>query len=381
MDYLSEAKTLEPTLRSIREELHRHPEVGNNEHWTSAFLEKKLKEIGLDVKRVLDTGLIATLHCKEGGRKVALRSDIDALPVTEATGCAYSSQNEGYMHACGHDIHMTSALGAAMLLSKNRDNLCGDVVFLFQPDEEGTGGAKRMIECGALEGVGAVFGGHVAPDLPLGMIGIKYGKFYAASSVYKVIVKGKSCHGATPEKGVDALLTAAEIVGKLKTIRPSSGDKVVISTGKFYSGTAVNIIPDQAVIEGVMRTLGKDDRREVETKFRAVVDEVCRKFGASADIIIRGSYDGVVNTDAETELMERSAREAIGDENVKILDEPTMVTEDFGFFVDVCGGCFCHVGAGCELSLHSNRFLPKIGAAVTASAVYAQTVDNYLKGL
>ena len=379
MDYLSEAKTLQPKLEKIREDLHRHPELGNQEIWTSSYIEKILMDLGFEVKRVLGTALVATLHCGDGYKRVALRADMDALPVTESTGCPFTSQNPNTMHACGHDIHMTSALGAAMLLSKNKDNLNGDVVLLFQPDEEGCGGAARMIAEGALDGVSAVFGGHVSPDIPVGTVGIKYGKFYAASNVYKVVFKGVSCHGATPEKGTDPLLSASEVVTKLKTIHPSSGDKAVVSTGLLNSGTACNIIPGEAVIEGVIRTLGPDDRDEMENKFKAVIDEVCSKYGTYAEINLRRSHGGVVNTDPETALMERSAREAIGDENVMILDSPTMVTEDFGCFVDATSGCFCHVGAGCSQPLHSPLFLPEIEAAVTASAVYAKTLDNYLK--
>ena len=376
--YLSAAFEIEPYLNKVRETLHRHPELGNNEFFTSSYLEGELKALGLDVRRILDTALVAVLHGGKPGDKVALRADMDALPVTEDTGCSFVSENKGVMHACGHDIHMTSALGAARLLSQRRNELNGDVVFLFQPNEEVSGGAQRMIDAGALEGVKAVFGGHVAPDLPVGTIGIKYGKFYAASSIFKVIFRGRSCHGATPEKGADALLTAAKAILGLKTIYPSSGDKAVISTGTLNAGTACNIIPEEAVIEGVIRTLGKNDKAEMEGKFKAVIDEACSEYGTSAEIIITGSYDGVVNTDAETYLMEKSARQVLGDANVTVLSEPTMVTEDFGFFVDECSGCFCHVGAGCTESLHSSHFLPDIKAAVYAAAVYAQTLENAL---
>jgi len=379
MDYLSAANRLEGKLSEIRKELHRHPELGNREFYTSRYIEGILKDMGLDVVRMLDTALVATLHGRKTGKKVALRTDMDALPVTEATNCGFESENPGVMHACGHDIHMTSAIGAAMLLSQNRENLEGDVVFLFQPNEEISGGAQRMIAAGAVDGVGAVFGGHVYPELPAGTVGVRYGKFYAASSLFNVKFTGRSCHGATPEKGADALLAAAECILEFKTIRASSGDKVVISTGTLNAGTACNIIPGEAVIDGVIRTLGRDDKQEVMDRFNGIVLETCAKYGVTAEVDIRGSYDGIVNTDAETALMEKSAREVLGDGRVVVLDEPTMVTEDFGFFIDACSGSFCHIGAGCTESLHSPLFIPDIRAAVTASAVYAQTLDNYLK--
>ncbi|MBQ4500612.1 MAG: amidohydrolase [Spirochaetales bacterium] len=379
MDYLAQAKSLEDRLSEIRKDLHRHPELGNEEFYTSRRIEEILKDMGLDVRRILDTALVATLHGRDTGKKVALRADMDALPVTEDTHCGFESENPGVMHACGHDIHMTSAIGAAMLLSQNKENLEGDVIFLFQPNEERSGGSKRMIAAGAVDGVSAVFGGHVSPDLPLGIVGLKYGKFYAASVVFKIRFKGSSCHGATPEKGIDALLVAAETVTKLKTLKPSSGDRCVLSTCIFNSGNVCNVIPGEAYIEGMIRTLGKDDKDEMQDKLRKTVDDVCAKYGASADVELIGTYDGVVNTDEETAVMERSARQVLGDANVVVLDQPTMVTEDFGFFVDRCTGSFCHVGAGCTESLHSPHFIPDIKAAVTASAVYACTLDNYLK--
>lgn len=379
MDYLARAKQLEGRLSEIRKDLHRHPELGNREFYTSDRIAGIMKDLGYEVRRILDTAVVATLHCSDSGKKVALRADMDALPVTEETGCGFESQNPGVMHACGHDIHMTSAIGAAMLLAENRAEIDGDVVFLFQPNEEISGGALRMIEQGAVDGVGAVFGGHVSPDLPVGKVGVKYGKFYAASSVFKVRFHGRSCHGATPEKGINAMMVAAETVMKFSTIKPDSGEKCVISTCMFNSGNVCNIIPGEAYIEGMIRTFGKDNKKEVEEKVRNAVDEICRKYGATADTEIMGTYDGVINTDAETALMERSAREVLGDSNVEVLDELVLVTEDFGFFTEACSGSFCHVGAGCTESLHSSHFIPDIGAAVTAAAVYASTLDNYLK--
>ena len=378
MDYLLRAKELENKLSDIRKDLHRHPELGNKEVYTSKKIEGILKDLGLDVRRILDTALVATLHCNKGGKCVALRADMDALPVTEATECGFESENQGIMHACGHDIHMTAALGTAMLLSENKDNLKGDVVFLFEPDEEGSGGAQRMIECGALKGVDAVFGGHVSPDLPLGSVGVRYGKFYAASDVITVTVHGFSCHGATPEKGKDALLAASEMVVRLSTLRPSSGDRMVLSIGEFKSGTACNVIADYARFKGIVRTLGKDDREEMRDLIRSAVKVVSDKYGVKSDLEIGFSYGGVVNSQKETELFEESAISVVGKDNVIRITEPTMTTEDFGYFIDECCGTFCNIGAGCSKPLHSPYFIPDIKAAVTASAVYAKAIDNYL---
>ncbi len=379
MDYLDRAQQLEGELNEIRHNLHRHPELGNNEIWTSEYLERILKRLGLDVRRILGTALVATLHGNGDGRKVALRADMDALPVTEATDCTFRSQNDGTMHACGHDIHMTAAVGAAMLLSENRENLNGDVVFLFQPDEEGKGGAQRMIDAGALEGVSAVFGGHVAPDLPVGSFGFRYGKFYAASDVITVTVHGKSCHGATPEKGRNALLAAVEMVSALSKVHAPNNDRCVFTIGQLLSGTACNIIADKAVFSGILRTLGPENRNYMRQAIKDTVAQIDGRFGVQSVVEIRDSYGGVVNTDTETSLFEKTSRSLFGDGRTVVLDQPTMTTEDFGYFIDACSGSFCHIGAGCTEPLHSPTFLPDGRAAILAAALYAQTVENYLK--
>ena len=377
-DYLSAAFEIEEYLARVRETLHRYPEEGNREYFTSEFLEAELKGMGLDVDRILDTALVAVLHGGKEGGKVALRADMDALPVEERTGCPFSSENREMMHACGHDIHMTAALGAAKLLAAKRNELAGDVVFLFQPDEEGKGGAQRMIEAGAIDGVKAVFGGHVSPDLPIGTIGIRYGKFYAASDVITIKVHGKSCHGATPEKGADALLAAAEMIRRLSDLRPSSGDRAVLTIGQFRSGTACNVIADEAEFRGIVRTLGNADREEMRSLIKAVINEVSKLYNVKSDLELSYSYGGVVNTDAETALMEESAVQVLGRDHVVLIQEPTMTTEDFGYFIDACSGCFCNFGAGCTEPLHSPAFLPDSKAAVYAAAVYARTLENAL---
>lgn len=381
MDYLAKAEEIKDQLQTIREYLHRHPEMGNREYLTSDYLEEKLNETGLDVKRILGTGLVATLHGEgnKSGRKVALRADMDALPVEENTSCAFRSENEGIMHACGHDIHMTAALGAAMLLSAHKEDIDGDVIFLFQPDEEGSGGAQRMIDAGALIGVCAVFGGHVSPDLPLGSIGVRYGKFYAASDVITIRVHGRSCHGATPEKGADALLAASEIALSLTKLEPYSGDKSVLSIGKIKGGSACNVIADEAELMGIVRTLGREDRLEMRNLISSCVKEISAKYRVTSDIEIRPSYGGIVNTDKETALLEEAAYKVLGPDSVVRIENPTMTTEDFGCFIDECSGSFCHIGAGCTEPLHSDAFLPDIRAAVVAAAVFAETVTQYLK--
>ena len=218
MNTFDRAKGYSSKLYALREQIHRHPELGNHEFVTAGLVEKTLHSLGIETERVTETAIVGTLKGGKPGRTVAVRADMDALPVTEDTGSVFSSETSGVMHACGHDVHTTAALGVAMLLAEERDELPGTVKFFFEPDEEGSGGARRMIEAGCMEGVDAVFGAHVAPDLPSGVIGVRYGKFYAASDMFTVTMHGRSAHGAQPENGIDALAAAAAVVSELRKL-------------------------------------------------------------------------------------------------------------------------------------------------------------------
>ena len=381
-DFLTEAEALAPELSALREAFHRRPERGNREFETAARIEAYLSGLGIETQRLLDTAVVGTLRGAGSGKTAALRADMDALPVTEATGAPFASETAGVMHACGHDIHMTAALGAANLLSTHRDAFCGTVRFFFQPDEEGDGGAQRMIEAGCLgDGIDAAFGCHVNPALPLGTVGVRYGKFYAAADIFIAAVHGKSAHGAERENGIDALGAAAGMVTALlalpETILP---ERAVLSVGVFRSGTARNILADRAEFDGILRTLGPDARERMRRKIRETLEAVAAKTGTRIDLTLRPGYGGVVNTDPETRLVQSAADKLLGKERVTELTEPTMTTEDFGCFIDAAGaGSFYHIGAGCEKPLHSPVFLPDGRAAVYAAAVHAAVLWNYLQ--
>ena len=382
IDYLSEAQSLAPDLTALRRAFHMDPELGNQEFRTAERIEAALNGWGIPTRRLLDTAVVGRLDGALPGPVVALRADMDALPLTEATGADFASRNPGVMHACGHDVHMTAALGAARLLAKHRQTLKGSVVFLFQPDEEGRGGAQRMIDAGALEGVDAVFGAHVSPDLPTGHVGVRYGKFYAASDTFKIIVNGVSAHGAEREKGIDALGAAAALVSRLIDLpKCLPNERTVVSVGSFHAGTVMNALADKAEFEGIIRTLGPVARAELKRLFRTAVDEVMSAWGAKAEVNLRESYPGVVNDDAMTALTERAARSLLGDDRVHVIDRPTMTTEDFGYFLMEKPGSFYHIGAGCPLPLHNTGFLPDDRAPVTAAAVHAAVIEEYLMGV
>lgn len=363
----------------IRKEIHACPEIGNHEYYTADLIERVLKENGIETKRYLDTAVVGILHLGKGGKTVALRADIDALPVEEKTGCAFASNNKGYMHACGHDVHTASLIGAALALAHDKEHLNGTVVFIFQPDEEGNGGAQRLIDAGVLDGVDGVFGCHVAPDLAEGKVGIRYGKFYAASDMFDVTITGKASHGAQPEKGIDALVAAARAVSSIDDIHRTESERCAVSVGVMHAGTVRNTIADEAHFSGIIRSLGKENRAHLKQRFQQCVKDACKWNGASYEIEIKESYGGIVNTDAETRIAHKAAESAFGKENVVVIDEPLMTTEDFGCYVDHASGSFYHIGAGCEYPLHSPYFIPTEKALETAVKMHVAVVKEYLK--
>ena len=379
MNTFDRAQACANKLYAIRERIHRHPEMGNHEFMTAALVEETLHGLGIETQRVMETGVVGTLTGGRPGKTAALRADIDALPVTETTGADFASETPGVMHACGHDVHTAAVLGAAMLLAEHRETLPGTVKFFFQPDDEGNGGSRRMIAAGCMEGVDAVFGAHVAPDLPAGMVGVRYGKFYAASDMFTVTVRGRSAHGAQPEKGIDALAASAAMVSELRTLPAKTiSDPAVLSIGTFHSGTARNIIADTAEFSGIMRTLGPNDRSALKRVFRETIEEISSRFHTTAEVNIIESYAGVVNTEAETRHVQQTAEALLGKDKVCVLDHPTMTTEDFGYFIDAAKGSFFHIGAGCTTPLHNPKFLPEPLTIITLAALHADIMERYL---
>ena len=383
MEWIQEAEQDLEHLKEVRAMIHRHPEPGNREVQTAETIEREMHACGIETFRPLETAVVGTLEGKRPGKCVALRADMDALPITEETGCPSASEVPGMMHACGHDFHMAAAIGAARLLSRHRDELAGTVRFLFQPDEEGNGGAQRMIRAGVLDEpyTDAVFGMHVSPELPAGTAGFRSGKFYAASNTFELAIHGKSCHGAQPEKGVSALLAAAEAVQTAEALRKQLEERfgrVVISFGILQAGTASNIIPDRAEVHGIIRTLGPEARREVLSAFRSAIEETCERLGAPADVELYESYPGIVNPEWETAFAEASALRQLGKDRIVRIAEPTMTTEDFGFFVQERPGSFWHFGVGGEHPLHNSRFYPADALLPTAAALHAGMLYDYL---
>lgn len=377
-------KECENTFREIveiRRELHRFPEMGNSEFRTTEIIINCLDKWGVKYERLLETGVVAIVEGKDSGKTVALRADIDALPIEEKTELPFSSQNEGIMHACGHDIHTAVLLGTAKILSENKDKFCGKVKLIFEPDEELLGGAERLIEKGAMKDVSAVFGLHVRPELPKGHVQVKYGKSYAAADVFEVDVIGKSVHGAEPQKGIDALLIASHIVTALQTVvsrNLAPTESAVLSVCTFNAGTVCNQIAGKATFGGIMRSLGKETREKLKSLLTSTAIGIAESMGAKCEVRIRESYPGITNDNEMTAFLKECAEDILGKENVSVSDTPLMTSEDFGFYLDEAPGSFYHVGCECDYPLHSDRFNPDESAILTGMLVNLKAVNEFL---
>lgn len=381
-DWLSQGKSIQPQLLDIYRDLHRHPELGNREFRTTEKIEEVLKELEIQTFRMTETGVIGYLECQPEADAVAFRADIDALPVEEETGAAYASQVTGVMHACGHDLHTTALLGTAMILSRNRKILTKNVVFIFQPDEEGDGGAQRILDSGILERlrVKAVFGAHINPDLPAGTVGVKYGRFYASACVFDVRVHGKGAHGAEPEKGIDPIYGASKICQGLKELTGyRNGERAVVTVGSFHGGNVRNIIPDQVELMGILRTAGIELRDEMKSEIRRVLRETDEECGTRSELNMRDGYVGVTNHPGETELVEDVGRQLLGADQVVVEKEATMTTEDFGFFLLKYPGSYYHIGVGSPYPLHSSKMCPNTDAIPVAASLHAAVAAGWME--
>jgi amidohydrolase len=349
-DLLAAARAILPWMVPIRRDFHQHPELGLEEHRTAARVGAILDELGIPhVDGLAETGVVGTIEGARPGRVVALRADLDALPLTDGKDVPYRSQVPGKMHACGHDVHTTVLLGAARLLAESREHWNGTVKLIFQPAEETVGGARMLVEAGVLDDppVEAIFGLHVDPGLPVGQIGIRYGQRNASSDDLKIVIHGRSCHGAFPAAGVDAIVAAAHVVTALQSIVSRNVDArqaAVITLGTIQGGTQGNIVPARVEMVGTIRTLDPAIREHVKARIREVAEGVAAGFGARAEVIIDPSYDPVVNTDAEVDIVRDNTRRLLGDDAVVIVPRPSMGVEDFGFYLTKVPGAFFALG-------------------------------------
>ncbi len=336
-------------LVSWRRDFHRYPELAFEEKRTSAVIREFLESLGLQVETLAKTGLRAVLAGKPGGRTVALRADMDALPLEEEGDKEYISQNPGITHACAHDGHMAVIMGAAKILSQMKDRFSGKVVFLFQPSEERIpGGAKLMIEEGALEGVDAIFGLHLWQDLATGIVGIVKGPMMAQPDAFSITIKGKGGHGSMPQQTVDPILVASQLVVNVQSIVSRSIDPlkpVVVSFGTIKGGTIYNIIPEKVTLTGTVRSFDADVQKLTEQRLRKITQKTCETYGATAEFEYDIGYAPLVNDAGMVDFVEKITAKTLGKERIRHI-EPVMGGEDFAYYLKKVPGAFLFFGMG-----------------------------------
>lgn len=335
-----------------RRHLHRNPEVSFHEEQTARFIRETLESFGgLEVSSPTQNSVVARLAGGKPGRTLALRADIDALPITEENDFEFASQNPGAMHACGHDGHTAMLLGAAGVLTGMREELGGEILFVFQHAEElFPGGAEELVEAGVMEGVDAAVGIHLWSQLPVGKVGITYGPMMAAPDVFNVTIEGKGGHAAMPHQTVDSIAVGAQVVTNLQHVVARETDplaSVVLSVTRFQGGTTHNVIPGSVEMEGTVRTLDPEVRDRVPGIMERVIRGVTSAHGAHYEFSYDRGYRPVVNDDELTRQVEQTAREVVGDENVEAMP-PNMGGEDFSAYGERVPAAFYLVGAGNE---------------------------------
>jgi amidohydrolase len=342
-----------PEIQRLRRELHAHPEPGYKEVETARRVVAALETCGAWSLRtgVAVTGVVATLGADKPGPCVALRADMDCLPIAEETGAPHASTNPGLMHACGHDGHTAALVGAALVLAQIRDELQGPVKLIFQPAEEGLAGGRRMVEEGALEDphVVAIFGAHNSPaaDLVLGEVALRPGPCMGGGLNFFVDVRGRGGHAATPHMTVDPIFVGAQIVNALQSLVSRTCDPLetlVVTVGSFHAGTAINIIPDNARLEGTVRSLSPKVLEEMPARFEALVRGVAQAHGAQAGVTFQWGYPVTVNEPRATDYAAEVARVVAGGECVKVGYPAMLGSEDFAFYLQRRPGCYYMLG-------------------------------------
>jgi amidohydrolase len=386
INFMLEAKELFDYSQMIRRDLHMHPELGFQEIRTAGVVVRELNLLGLAVSRgVAKTGVVAVLDSGKPGRTIMLRFDMDALPIIEETGASYASISPGSMHACGHDAHVAIGLTVARLLCKHREDLVGSIKFVFQPAEEGLGGAEGMIKAGVLEQPrpDCALGIHVWNDAPLGWLGISPGAIMASSEIFTVIIHGQGGHAALPNRAIDPIMAAAQIIIALQSIVARNVNPLktaVISATSIHGGQAFNVIPQMVEIKGTIRTFEPEIRELVIERFRHIVLNVADAMGCQAEIEMRSLTPALINDEYVTEIAQTTALNFWPD--VKLDTRyATMGSEDMAFYHREIPGCFIFIGsANNDLGLNASHHHPKfdidekvlpLAAGLVASTAFA----------
>ena len=373
-------------LTAIRRDIHAHPEIGFEEHRTSDLVAAELAALGIEVHRnVGGTGVVGVLRRGNGEAAIGLRADMDALPMEEANDIPYRSQNPGRMHACGHDGHTTMLLGAARYLAtEGRFN--GTVNFIFQPAEEGLGGAKAMLADGLFQRFpcDAVFGMHNRPGLPVGQFAMRPGAMMAGGGFFDIVVTGQGSHGARPEGSIDPVLTACHIVTALQSIVSRNVppmDTAVLSVTSVTGGDAYNVIPQTATIRGTARTFKTETMTLIETAMRRVATNVAEAFGATADVDFRYLFAPTINDAERTVELLAAAAGVVGEANVNGQGPAVMASEDFSFMMEAVPGAYINIGNGDTVGscqVHNQRYDFNDEALPLGAAMFATLAEQRL---
>ncbi len=384
VDTLERIRAFHPELTAVRHDLHAHPELGLDVPRTAEVVAKLLASWGIDVHRGIGGhGVVGVLRQGNGGRSIGLRADMDALPILEATGAGYGSKNAGTMHACGHDGHTVMLLGAARYLAETRD-FSGTVNFVFQPGEEGAGGALAMLEDRLFERFPCdeIFGLHNRPGAPIGQFSITPGAAMAGGAFFDITITGKGSHGARPEESVDPVVTACHIGTALQTIVARNvppREMAVVSVTQIHAGDAYNVIPQTAKMSGTVRTMKRELMTTIEAALRRVTKGIASGLGATAEVDFRLIFAPLVNHAQATTDFADAAAELVGETRVDRRKPPVSGSEDFSFMLEKVPGAYINLGNGeTSAPLHNHRYDFNDEATPFGAAVYARIVERQL---
>jgi len=365
---------------ALREEIHRHPELAFEERETSRRLYEALGELRpAALERIADTGVVARFRGRDPSAPVvAVRGDIDALPITEATGLPFASRRPGVMHACGHDVHAAWTIGVAHLLAS--EPAAGDVIVVLQPAEETGKGAAAVLASGALAGVAAIFGGHVDRRFAVGQVVAQAGPLAASADTFSVTLRGAGAHAARPHEGTDPVVGAGALIGALQTVvarRVNPSIPAVLTVGSVHAGTAPNVIPDCATLSGTLRAVDPDTRALLQHEMRRVVEGVAAAHGLTAEVTLEIGPPPLINASQPAGWARRAVEKVLGKEAVVPLGPLNLAAEDFASYLERMPGCFLRIGAreegGATIPAHSPKFYAAPESIFVGAAVLAET--------
>ena len=388
--FMEQATSIKGDIINYRRTLHSNPEVGDTLPKTKAYVMEELRKLGYDPKEICESGIVATIEGKKPGKTFLLRADMDALPVKEATECEFKSNN-GCMHACGHDMHTAMLLGAAKLLRENQDDIEGTVKLVFQPDEEGFTGAKKMLKAGVLENpkVDAAMAMHVHSGTPSNVVLCGLGTSIAGCNKFRIVIKGAGCHGAMPETGVDPINIAAHIYIALQEITSreiSATNSAVVTIGKFSGGDAANIIPGEVIMEGTIRSLNKEVGEFIFNRINDIVTATAKMFRGEAELIELASVPPLANDNKLAHEVTDYMKDLVGERAVVLFEAGGMGSEDFASYSYEVPSLYVMLGAGTKQEntlygepMHSKQVVFNEDILPTGAAIHAYSAIMWLK--